>query len=297
MKKIGFLLLFALMVQQAIAQENVVILEAQQNIIAELSGNRMPRDGRPIAHRSTKKERQFTRDYLSTLIASLGLTPELQEYQFPNVNPIVDLLFEPFDGANVYTVLHATTASDAYIVIGAHFDTERHCPGAIDNASGIAIGYGVLRKLVGLKERNVNVILVYFDQEEEDLIGSQAFAQKLKKEEIKVLSVHTMDTMGWDSDGDKAVELELPSSFLLETYTKVGEKLGIPIHATKVNSTDHHSFRALGFNTTGLTDELINGDYTPYKDTPDDTYETVNFDYIASCTNLVYEVTKALMKQ
>lgn len=261
-----------------------------------MSGHSKLENGKTISSRSTKEERQLTREYLSKLISSAGLTPQIQEYTLPNVNPLVDLLFEPFEGANVYTILPSTKKSDEYIVLGAHFDTERGCPGAIDNATGIAIGYGVIKQLAGLKERNVNVILVYFDQEEEDLIGSQAFAQKLKKEELKILSVHTMDTMGWDRDGDNAVELELPSEFLKQKYSEIGKKIGIPIHTTKVNSTDHHSFRELGYNATGLTDELLYGDYAPYKDTPNDTYETVNFSYVESCTTLVYEVAKVLIK-
>lgn len=278
------------------AQENVPLVDEQKKIISELSGFTKLEDGTTIPSRSTKEERQLTRDYLTQLIASIGLTPELQEYRLPNVNPLVDLLFDPYKGANVYTILPATQQSDQYIVIGAHFDTERNCPGAIDNATGIAITFGVIKKLTALKERNVHIILVYFDQEEEDLVGSQAFAQKLKKEAFNVLSVHTLDTMGWDRDGDHAVELELPTEFLKQTYTAVGKKLGIPIYDTKVSSTDHHSFRELGFQATGLTDELLNGDYAPYKDTPKDTYDTVNFEYVASCTTLVYEVLKELIK-
>ena len=293
------LLLFLafVIVQQTIGQEDMPVLEAQKMLVAELSGHRIPEDGRPIAHRSTKEERQLTRDHLSRTISSLGLRPELQEYTLPNVNPLLDVLFEPYRGANVFTVLPSTTESDAYIVIGGHFDTERNCPGAIDNASGIAIGYGVLRKLIGLKERSVNVILVYFDQEEEDLIGSQAFAQKLKREEFNVHSVHTMDTMGWDRDDDKAVELGLATAFLEKTYIEVGKELDIPIVVTNVGSSDHVPFLDLGFNATGLTDELTTGDYAPYKDTANDTYETVNFNYIATSTELVYEVLKKLMEE
>jgi len=277
-------------------QSELNLIDEQKKIIAELSGNKTLQNGKTISSRSTKEERQLTREYLSELISSIGLKSEYQEYKLPNVNPLADLLFEPFKGANVYTLLPSTKQSDEYIILGAHFDTERNCPGAIDNASGIAISFGVIKKLTELEQRNVNVILVFFDQEEENLIGSQAFAQKLKKEKLKILSVHTMDTMGWDRDGDRAVELELPTEYLKEIYSSTGEKLGIPIHYTKVNSTDHHSFRELGFNATGLTDELVNGDYAPFKDTPKDTYETVNFNYVASCTELVFQVTKKLIQ-
>lgn len=295
MLKSLFFPLILLVASIAMAQEDKTIREAQQEIIALLSGEQILEDGKRIEHRSTKQERQWTRECLSEVFSSMSLKPVLQEYRRPNVNPMVDLLMSPFKGANIYTILPATVKSNDYLVLGAHFDSERNCPGAIDNGSGIAIGYGVLRKLAQVSERNTNVILVYFDQEEEDLVGSQAFARKLKSSDYNILSVHTLDTMGWDRDGDKAVELESPTDDLLQAYAVVGERMNIPVYLTKVTSTDHHSFRELGFNATGLTDELVNGDYAPYKDTPKDTYETVNFDYISSCTELIYEVFKELM--
>lgn len=250
-----FLLAFTLSSSNPVAE--IELLAEQKQIIAQLSGHLPLDDGTYLRSRSTQEERSRARVYLSDMIHSMGLEAKQQAYTLPNVNPLVDLLFAPFKGANVYTTLPATTASDAYIVIGAHFDSDRNCPGAIDNATGIVINFGALKKLATLEERQVNVILVYFDQEEEDLIGSQAFAQKLKKEGLKVLSVHTMDTMGWDRDGDRAVELELPTEQLKNIYSSVGEELGIPIYTTHVNSTDHHSFRELGFPAAGLTDELL----------------------------------------
>lgn len=271
-------------------------IEEQKKIIAVLSGYQPTDEGIYIKSRSKKQERTITRNYLSQLIKSIGLKPELQTYRMPNINPLVDLLFDPFKGANVYTILPSTSPSDVYVVLGAHFDTERYCPGAIDNGSGIVIGFSVLKKLKALKERNINVVLVYFDQEEEELVGSQAFAKKLKKEGFNVLSVHTFDTIGWDGDGDYAVELELPTDALKTLYTKKGKELNIPVYTNRVNSTDHQSFRELGFNATGLTDELANGDFAPYKDTPKDTYETVNYAYVASCTELVYQVVKDIVQ-
>ncbi len=284
-----FILHFSLIIQ---SQENMTLLEQQKSIIKNLSGHIELENGKTLKARSTKEERELSREYLSQKISSIGLKPQYHEYKMPNVNPLVDLLLDPFKGANVFTILPATIESDAYIVIGAHFDSKRNCPGAIDNGSGIVISFGAVSRLAELKNRKVNVILVYFDQEEEDLVGSQAFAKKLKKEKLNVLSVHTIDTMGWDNDGDNAVEIEMPTQYLKSIYEKAGEKLGIPIYTTKVDATDHHSFRKLGFNATGLTDELVNGDFAPYKDTEKDTYETVNFDFIKSSTQLLYEVIK-----
>lgn len=269
----------------------------QKEIISVLSGNSKSPIGKTITNRSSIENRQLTREYLSYLIENLNLEAQIQNYKMPNVNPLIDLLFNPFVGANVYTILPSTEKSDNYIILGAHFDTERHCPGAIDNATGMTIIYSVLKELKTLSFRNKNIIVVFFDQEEENLIGSQAFAKYCLKDELNIHSVHTFDTMGWDRDGDKAVELELPTKDLKELYEKNAKLLNIPLYEINVNSTDHHSFRELGFNAVGLTDELMNGDYAPFKDTKKDTFQTVNFEYVLSCTNLVYETIKDIVTQ
>ena len=272
------------------------LLKEQKMIVAQLCGHEMLPDGALLSYRSTKRERKIAREYLYETLSSTGLETNYQHYTMPNVNPFIDLLIGPFRGANVYCTLPSTIQSDEYVIIGAHYDSERNCPGAIDNATGVAITYGALKQLAKLKERNVNVILIYFDQEEENLIGSQAFAMKLKKEKYNIHSVHTLDAMGWDRDKDRAVELTLPTPYLKDLYSTVGKKLNIPIYTSQLSASDHHAFRLLGFKATGLTDGISNGDYTPFGDTPKDTYETVNFDYVSSCTELLFQVVKEILQ-
>ncbi|MDA9774106.1 M28 family peptidase [Saprospiraceae bacterium] len=296
MMKFVALIIILCLSQNSNAQNVNDLLELQKDIVSKLSGHQALDKGIVLSSRSTRKERQIARVFLSELISTIDLNPEYQSYSLPNENALLDLFFQPFKGANVFTTLASTNPSDEYVVIGAHYDTERDCPGAIDNASGIAICFGVLKKLAALPERNMNVILVYFDQEEEFLCGSQAFAKMLVTKNFKIHSVHTLDMMGWDRDGDSAVELGLPSELLQELYTAAGEKLGIPVITTRVNASDDYSFWELGFNKTGISDEITNGDLPPYKDTPKDTYETVNFDYINTSTDLIFEVLKEIVK-
>jgi len=288
--KLVLAVLGLIITQGLLAQDRI-----PETIIARLSGHQPLADGSVITNRSSKANRALTRTYLSELIIQLGLEPQLQTYRMPNLNPLIDFLFNPFKGANVYGVLPATTNNNEYLILGAHFDTERFCPGALDNGSGITLAYSVVQQLALLSHRNMNVILVFFDQEEEDLIGSQAFAKFCQKQGLKIHSVHTFDTIGWDNDGDLTVELELPTQFLERAYRQQADDLGIPLHITRVNSTDHHSFRTLGFDAVGLTDEYANGDYPPYKDTTDDTYDKVNFEFLASSTQLVYQTVKELI--
>ena len=269
----------------------------QKNIIQQLTGIQPVNTRQYLLSRSKKSERGLTRKYLSSLIKTIGLEPLSQKYAQPNIHPVIDLFLGPFKGANVYTILPSTNKSEEYVVIGAHFDTERNCPGAIDNGTGVAIIYSVVKELTKLEDRSKNVILIFFDQEEESLNGSMAFAKYLHEKKMKIHSVHTLDAMGWDRDGDRAIEIEQPTESLEKIYRNTAAELGIPLHTTNFNSTDHYSFTILGFNTIGLTDELANGDYAPYKDTPNDTYDTVNFEFVASCTNLVAHVFKKILSE
>ena len=269
---------------------------AQNSIVSSLTGyqNILPVDIK-LASRTTSQERALTRSYLSSLFEQLSINPIEHSYWHPNSNPFADILVGPFRGTNIYGILPANVNTNQYVILGAHYDTARGCPGANDNASAIALLYGVAKKLLGVKKRNVNVLIVFFDQEEEDVIGSKAFSKMLKNKGHDILSVHTFDQTGWDEDGDRAIELELPTEELKELYQKHGNKFNIPVHVTNVNSTDHHSFREIGFNSVGITEEYVNGDTSPFKDTVEDTFDTVNFEYVLSTTNLVYEVIKEII--
>jgi Zn-dependent M28 family amino/carboxypeptidase len=154
------------------------------------------------------------------------------------------------------------------------------------------------KDLAALKDRNVNVVFVLFDEEEKGLIGSDRFAKMLKDQKVPVTSVHTVDQMGWDADGDRAIELELPDGKLAELYETAARESGlnVPLEVTRTDTSDHQSFRKYGFQAVGLTEEYVNGDTTPYYHTPRDTYATVNWDYLTSSTRLFDAVLEKLVK-
>lgn len=273
-------------------------IDAQYKIISILSGNESIGNNEVyLKSRTTNKERKITREYLSHILIELGLSPIEHNYKEPNDNPLIDLLLSPFKGTNLYAVLPSTINLEEFLVIGAHYDTARACPGANDNASAIAVIYGVAKKLSHLANRKKSVIIVFFDQEEENLVGSRAFAKFINKENYTLHSVHTLDQLGWDKDLDRAIELELPTAQIEKIYRDQANKLNIPIFTTKVNSTDHQSFRELGFDAVGITEEYVHGDTTPYKDTKDDTIDTIDLDYIESTTTLIFNVVEELINQ
>ncbi len=255
----------------------------QQAVVAVLAGRDPLANGSRLVDRYSAENRALARDYLAGLLGAAGLGAARHAYRQ--------------NGENVYAELGATTAATETIVIGAHFDSVRRSPGANDNATGVALVQAVISSLKQEPCRTRNLLIVFFDEEELGLVGSRAFARKIVADGRVVHSVHTIDQMGWDRDGDRAIELELPSPRLLAIYERHAAGLGIPVHATRTDSTNHASFRALGFDALGLTEEYVNGDTTPHYHRATDTYDTVDFGYLESTTTLVNKVLTELLTE
>lgn len=278
-------------------------MEFQKIIIAQLTGEKSIKtvgsDDISIYDRWSSQEKRVSLEYLKQILEKIGLEPVFHTYSIPNTNFAVDLLIEPLNGTNIYATLPATSGSDEYVIMGAHYDTGgKNIPGAIDNGSGIALILSVLRKVKKLEFRNKNLMVVFFDQEEEGIsAGSTAFANYLNKTDSKVHSVHTFDMVGWDSDNNKEIELELPSKEIEDIYRKHASLLNIPIYTTNTNSSDHYSFIKAGINAVGVSQAYGKGDNSGKKDTPEDKYHLVNFEYLESATKLAYEVIKEIINE
>jgi hypothetical protein len=248
----------------------------QQDLVARLSGAAELSPGVTLGDRSTPANRAATIAFLQAQLEAGGLPPMLHAYSAT--------------GTNVYATVPATLDTTQTVVIGAHFDTVPGSPGANDNATGVAMVTSLGRWLQDLPCRELHVILVLFDEEELGLLGSYAFATFLADQPIDVASVHTIDQMGWDADGDRALELERADAGLYELY-EAAEPLApgpTPLQPTDTGFTDHVSFRELGFAAVGLTEEFVSGDTSPHYHLPSDTFETVSLDYLASSTALLH---------
>ena len=256
----------------------------QREIVAKLSGAGEIRPGVKTANRTTIENRQEARAYLSEVFRRIGMEPKRQAYGT--------------EGENIFAILPCGRPAAEAIVFGAHYDSARNSPGANDNASGVAAVAAVAQQMIRIKPRNRDLIFAFFDEEERGMRGSRAFAQMLLDEKRAVSSVHTIDQMGWDQDGDRAIELELPYDGVVDAYKSAAKALqmNLPILTTTESGSDHSAFRKLGFKAVGITEEYRNKDTTPQIHRPGDTFETVNFDYLAATTRLIVEVLKQLSR-
>ncbi len=255
----------------------------QKEIVSKLSGAAAIRPGVKLANRRTLENRQEVRAYLADLLKQFGLEPRKQAYDA--------------EGENVYALLSCGRPSAETIVLGAHYDSVQNAPGANDNATGVAAVAAVARQMSDNRKRTRDIIFVFFDEEERGMRGSRAFAQMLKDQNRRVHSVHTIDQMGWDQDGDRAIELERPYEGAAKVYAEAAKKLKmtIPIHTTTETGSDHNSFRKVGYKAVGITEEYRNDDTTPWIHRPGDVLGTVNFDYLLSTTQLLGAVMTELV--
>ncbi|HEY0715422.1 MAG TPA: M28 family peptidase, partial [Polyangia bacterium] len=254
----------------------------QRDIVGRLAGAVEIAPGVRLADRANASNRTRARAYLKQLFADLMLPAEEHAYG---------------TGSNVFALLRSTTGNAATVVLGAHFDTVVASPGANDNATGVAAVMAVARFASKLTCRAKNLLFVLFDEEEIGLVGSRRFAAKLKAEGTVVHSVHTIDQMGWDENGDRLIELEAPDPGLRELYEAAARELGevIPMRTTNTMTTDHAAFRPT-FPAIGITEGYRSGDTTPHYHKASDTFPTVNFPYLQSTTTLLNQLVAGLSR-
>lgn len=164
-----------------------------------------------ITERRSQKGRALARQYLAEKLQELGFSPQAHKYSA--------------SGTNVFSILPATVESNEFVVVGAHFDSTGG-PGANDNASGVAVVMSMAEGLKKQNQRKLNVIFCFFDEEENGLVGSHHFAKKLFDEKFRVHSVHTIDQLAYDTDGDRAIEVEAAPDDLFNFYQQVNVQTG-----------------------------------------------------------------------
>jgi Zn-dependent M28 family amino/carboxypeptidase len=226
------------------------------------------------APRATNTQRMTARTYLAAQLTSIGWTPMAHDYP---------------GGSNVFATIPATMGGTGKeIIVGAHFDSVSGSPGANDNASGSVVVLAIARYLVDVPCRSAPVTVVFFDQEEQGLFGSRAFA--MQRVPANVAAVHTIDQVAWDSDGDHRFELESPTAALEAEWRAAAQVVGVPVTVTDTQGTDHEAFRDRGFAAIGLTEEYVGGDTSPFRHLPGDTVSTVNTDYLVLAAQLAAQV-------
>ena len=269
--------------------------------LEHIIGERHP-DSSPGALRGTA-------NYLKQQFTSLGLTTALHEFSawggiYENV---------------IATTSQNTDSSLAPLILAAHYDTASGSPGADDNASALAVLLDVARQLVPVPlQRPVRFIA--FCLEEENLLGSRAYAAQLTATQQAVLGVIVLECVGYArvEEGSQMIPPGVPvpvptvgnfvavignqGSQALTMAVEQAMKPHVPIVPLVVpgngellpdtRRSDHTSFWEQGFPAVMLTDTA--NFRNPHYHQPTDTLETLNLDFMASVADAVTAVVMAL---
>lgn len=147
-------------------------------------------------------------EYLADTFAQFGLLVFAHPFEalggtYRNV--VASLL--PTHGAQHRS--HGTPA--APLILAAHYDTVEGSPGADDNASALAVLLETARRLCGT-DRSREVLCIGFCLEEENLLGSRAYAAELKAAGREITGAIVLECVGFACarDGSQTVPPGVP---------------------------------------------------------------------------------------
>ena len=149
---------------------------------------RLERDVRSLARARTPGSagwKQVQR-LLAQRLTSLGFEVELQSYA---------------TGVNVIGTLKGEHGDP--VLVSAHYDHIARCPGADDNASGLAAALEVGRLLAPHPHLNT-LVIAFWDEEERGLLGSRAYAARAQARGQRISVALSFDAIGAASDRERS---------------------------------------------------------------------------------------------
>jgi Zn-dependent M28 family amino/carboxypeptidase len=201
------------------------------------------------------------------------------------------------------------------LIVAAHFDTVEQSPGADDNASGLAVLLEVAR-LVQKMDLVRPVRFIAFNLEEENLLGSSAYATELRASDQEILGAIVLECVGHakSETGTQQrpphVPIDVPTTgdFLAVVGNEKSQHMVaalmtsgsravptlkmIPLvvpgrgeHLPDTRRSDHAAFWDHGFPAVMLTDTA--NFRNPHYHRSTDTIETLNLKFLANVTNAV----------
>jgi Zn-dependent M28 family amino/carboxypeptidase len=224
---------------------------------------------------------------------------------------------------NIEAILPGTTHGGDIVVLGAHYDTVPHCPGANDNATGVAALLDLAHRFAR-RPRARTVRFVAFVNEEPpffqtDRMGSLVYARSAQSHGDRIVAMVSLETMGYYSEAAGSQRYPLPMAPL---YPSTGNFIGfvsnlasarlllrarrafkqrtrfplqvaaLPEAVPGVGWSDHWSFWQAGYPALMVTDTAPFR--YPWYHTADDTPDKVCYEPFAEVVHGLEHVTSVL---
>jgi aminopeptidase YwaD len=216
----------------------------------------------------------------------------------------------------------AVPSSPPPLIVAAHYDTVEASPGADDNASALAVLLEVARSLGGVPLAR-GVRFIAFCLEEENLLGSLAYAASLQAANEEICGAIVLECVGYarSEEGSQQKPSDIPV-----TLPTVGDFLGMVGNAASAHlvkaveaaandavpdlktislvvpgngellpdtrRSDHAAFWHYGYPAVMLTDTA--NFRNPHYHQPTDTFETLNLDFLEQVARAVTAAAIAL---
>lgn len=203
-----------------------------------------------------------------------------------------------YSGRNVIGEKAGTVSPEEIILVTAHLDCMPplgNAPGADDNGSG-SVAAMIIAEMFAKRSFERTIRFVFFTGEEQGLIGSSFYADKVLTDKDNIVGVYNMDMIAWDSIGGPTLRLHTRSrlnpgytgdNFLAATFVNVLNVYGLNSALTPIidpdgiAGSDHSSFWNIGVPAI-LAIEDDEDDFCINYHTSYDTVLTLNFAYFTS---------------
>jgi Zn-dependent M28 family amino/carboxypeptidase len=130
---------------------------------------------------------------LERALADAGYTVDRQKFDVDGTTCV-----------NLAAEISGTTRGDEIVVVGGHYDSVVGCPGANDNATGVAATLALARSMRDL-EPDCTVRFVLFVNEEPPYfqtasMGSRVYAKRCRQRNERITGMFSLETIGYYSD-------------------------------------------------------------------------------------------------
>ena len=189
------------------------------------------------------RDREGRRDYIRDVLTGMDIT--FMELPFDSAV----VRGRVFSGVNIQATLGKGKRK---VFVGAHYDAVEGSPGSNDNGAGVAVLLGLLSSL---REHplTTEVSFVFFDREEDGLIGSHVYAREAV-DTSRYLAMINMDVVGMGTElyagpvggGDDDVIMPIMRQAAASIGVRLGELPDYP-------GSDHLSFAGAGLENISLS--------------------------------------------
>lgn len=190
-----------------------------------------------LASRTNRERRYFIETYLKSLSVPYKINPEPENQRHLDSENLPRNLIVDFSRENFPVLL-----------LSSHYDKVPGSPGANDNASAVAVLLDALKDTYYSSSFN-SLIFAFFDQEEDNLCGSESYVRQKRIGDIS--AVFNMELVG-----EGKIPVYWPSGFLSNNYSQLIHKALPPRVIAKDMpfvvgfDGDHSSFRKAGVKDT-----------------------------------------------